>query len=192
MNAQIKTFIERTLPILEPFTIKKEDGRSSHPLRHDHPDAVWLSVAGFSELSVFDQLSHYVKFIYKNRLLAEIYRPAAETMMHAGNDGVREEIANAVHTAGQELVEKKTVSASTMAAIQQPLRSVKEDGFRGMGNLFWKTCIDEGVTPREFEQRGMIPRPDSLESFMAILKLGFNPEGAGDTRAALSLTSAVR
>ena len=29
----------------------------------------------------------------------------------------------------------------------------------------------------------MIPRPDSLESFMAILKMGFNPEGAAGIQA---------
>ena len=28
LNAQMKAFIERTLPILEPFLIKKEDGQN--------------------------------------------------------------------------------------------------------------------------------------------------------------------
>ncbi len=185
VNAQIKTFIERTLPILEPFIIKKENGRSGHPLRHEHPDAVWLSVAGFSEMSVFDQLSQYVNFIYKKRLLAEIYRPAAETMMQTGNDTVRAQIAQAVQAAGIEIIQTGKVAAETIAAIQQPLRTSEQEGFGGLGNLFWQTCIDAGVTPREFEEKGMIPRPDSLDSFLAILSLGFNPEGAGDTRAVI-------
>jgi multimeric flavodoxin WrbA len=179
VNAQIKTFIERTLPIVEPFVIKKEDGRSSHPLRHKHPDAVWLSVAGFPEISVFDQLSQYVNFLYKGKLLAEIYRPAAETMMSTGKEDVRNRVGEAVQKAGRELVENKSVDAETLAKIHQPI-SEKSESFKGLANLFWKTCIAEGVTPKEFEKRGMIPRPDSLESFMAILKLGFNPEGTGD------------
>ena len=54
-----------------------------------------------------------------------------------------------------------------------------------MGNLFWKTCIDEGVTPKEFKEKGMAPRPDSIESFMMILPMGFNSEKAGDTKATL-------
>jgi multimeric flavodoxin WrbA len=182
VNAQIKTFIERTLPIVEPFVIKKEDGRSSHPLRHKHPDAVWLSVAGFPEMSVFDQLSQYVNFLYKGKLLAEIYRPAAETMMSTGKEDVRNRVGEAVQKAGRELVENKSVDAETLAKIHQPI-SEKSESFKGLANLFWKTCIAEGVTPKEFEKRGMIPRPDSLESFMAILKLGFNPEGAGDIQA---------
>jgi len=183
INAQLKTFIERTLPILEPFLIKKENGKTSHPLRYPHPDAVCVSVAGFPEISVFDQLSHYVRFLYKDKLLAEIYRPAAETMLGYGKEDVRNDIALGVQQAGKELVESKSVSPKTLEVIQQPVFSASEGGFHGLGNLFWKTCIEDGVTPKEFEKKGMIPRPDSLESFMAILKLGFNPQGAGDTQA---------
>lgn len=184
VNAQIKTFIERTLPMLEPFIIKREDGRSSHPLRWEHPDAVWVSVAGFSELSVFDELSHYVRFVYKNKLLAEIYRPGAETLMNTGREDIRDSITEAVQNAGKELVNNKMVSEGTMTQIHQPVTS-KSESFKGLANLFWKTCIEEGVTPKEFEKKGMIPRPDSLESFMAILKMGFNPEGAGDLNAVM-------
>jgi putative sterol carrier protein len=54
-----------------------------------------------------------------------------------------------------------------------------------IGNLYWKTCIDEGVTPKEFAKRGLIPRPDSIEAFMMILPMGFNSEAAGDTSATL-------
>ena len=54
-----------------------------------------------------------------------------------------------------------------------------------VGNLFWKTCIAEGVTPKEFAEKGMVPRPDSIESFMMILDIGFNPDKAGDTQATL-------
>jgi len=185
LNAEMKAFIERTLPILEPFLIKKEDGKTSHPLRYPHPDAVWVSVAGFPELSVFDQLSHYVKFMFKHRLLAEIYRPAAETMMGRGREIVRDDIAKGVQQAGKELVETRSVEQDTLGIIQQPIFSSEEGGFHGLGNLFWKTCIAEGVTPKEFEKKGMIPRPDSLESFMAILKMGFNPEGATGINATM-------
>ena len=184
LNAQMKAFIERTLPILEPFVIKKEDGRSSHPLRYQHPDVVCISVAGFSELGVFDQLSQYINFLFKNRLLAEIYRPGAESMMNPGREDIRNRIAEAMQKAGREIVETKSVSDSTMAQIQQPI-TVASDAFKGLINLFWKTCIAEGVTPKEFEKKGMIPRPDSLESFMAILKLGFNPEAAAEIQAVM-------
>ena len=32
------------------------------------------------------------------------------------------------------------------------------------GNLFWKACIAEGVTPKEFGEKGLALRPDSIET----------------------------
>ena len=31
----------------------------------------------------------------------------------------------------------------------------------------------------------MVPRPDSIETFLLIMPMGFNPEAAGDTRAVI-------
>jgi putative sterol carrier protein len=50
-------------------------------------------------------------------------------------------------------------------------------------NIFWRTCIDEGVNPKEFVAKGMVPRPDSIETFATIMKMAFNPDKAGDTKA---------
>jgi len=48
VNAAMKTFIERTLPILEPFFMQN-NGRTYHPLRHKHPEVAFLSFAGFPD-----------------------------------------------------------------------------------------------------------------------------------------------
>ena len=56
---------------------------------------------------------------------------------------------------------------------------------REAANVFWKTCIAEGLTPKSFEQKGIIPRPDSIETYMAIMSLGFNPKTAADTKAVM-------
>lgn len=183
LNAQMKAFIERTLPVLQPF-FEQRDGKTRHPLRHKVPAAVTVSVAGFPEDSVFDQLSHYMRFMFKDRLWAEIYRAGAESLMMGAKKDVREKIANAVQQAGRELVTQKAVTTETLTQIKQPL--IKDKGsFREMGNLFWKTCIAEGVTPREFEKKGLFPRPDSIASFMALLKMGFNPAEAKDISAVM-------
>jgi multimeric flavodoxin WrbA len=84
MNATLKAFIERTLPVLEPF-IQDKKGVSYHPLRLRHPAVVVLSVAGFSEMLVFDQLSNHMRFMYNKGLIAEIYRPAAEAFVLGPN-----------------------------------------------------------------------------------------------------------
>jgi hypothetical protein len=54
-----------------------------------------------------------------------------------------------------------------------------------MGNLIWKTCIAEGLTPKEFAEKGLAPRPDSIETFMAIMPMGFNPHAAGGFKAVI-------
>ena len=54
-----------------------------------------------------------------------------------------------------------------------------------MGNIFWKTCIAEGVTPKEFQEKNMIPRPDSLESFILLFSFGLNSEVVGEGKVYL-------
>ena len=81
VNATMKAFIERTLPILQPF-FEESGEATNHPFRHKFPKAVVLSVAGFPEMSVFDQLSSWARFLFgmSESLVAEIYRPAAESI----------------------------------------------------------------------------------------------------------------
>ena len=76
------------------------------------------------------------------------------------------------------------ISKETMERITRPIVD-NFDTMANMANVFWKTCIREGLTPKEFHQRNLIPRPDSIETFMMIMPMGFNSERAGDTRAVL-------
>jgi multimeric flavodoxin WrbA/putative sterol carrier protein len=185
LNAAMKTFIERTLPVLEPFFLE-EDTRTHHPLRKKHPMVVFLSVAGFPEDEIFSQLSAWVQFVYgrAGAVVAEIYRPAAETMVGAFFKNKANDILAATTQAGKEIVESMQIQPETMKRIKQVVVEDKKM-FHVIGNLFWKTCIAEGVTPKEFAQRGLIPRPDSIESFMMILQMGFNAEKAEDTIATI-------
>lgn len=182
VNAAMKAFIERTLPILEPlFELHGE--RTRHPLRHRHPAVAMLSVAGFPEDAVFDQLSSWANFIFRPILAAEIYRPFAEGLTLPAFAEKSKEILAAVTQAGRELVESKKVAPQTLARIKQPIAD--RSAVQKMVNLMWKTCLAEGVTPKELKEKRLIPRPDSLEAFMTTLKMGFDPDGAGDARVVL-------
>jgi hypothetical protein len=189
INAEMKAFIERTLPILEPFFLNR-DGQTHHPLRREHPKLCFLSVAGFPEDSVFDQLSSWVNFIYGGRngsagpLVAEIYRPMAEALSGPVFREKAAEILEAAREAGREIVESLRVRPETMERIRQPLTD-DPGRFLKMGDLMWKTCIAESVTPKEFGEKGLIPRPDSIETFLMIMPMGFNPEAAGETQATI-------
>jgi multimeric flavodoxin WrbA/putative sterol carrier protein len=187
VNSEMKAFIERTLPVLEPFFIAK-DGRTFHPLRHRAPKVVLLSVAGFPEDSVFDQLSSWVNFIFgsnsihENALVAEIYRPMAEALTIPYFQEKAADILDATRQAGREIVTSLTVSEETMARIKQPMVE-NPAAFLELGNLMWQTCIAEGITPREFGKQGVMPRPDSIDSCIKMMKLGFNSGSANGLEA---------
>ncbi len=185
VNATMKIFLERTFPICEPFLLKRE-GRWVHPLRGKHPAAVVLSVGGFPEMSAFGALSHYAKFLFEEqeegRLWAEIYRPGAEYMLETVDK--KKDILDATRQAGREIVEAHSVSPKTLSRIEQPI-SDNFSAFAEVSNCMWRTCIAEGITRKKFTTEGMMPRPDSIETYMLVMSVGFNPEGAGDTKAIL-------
>ena len=69
-----------------------------------------------------------------------------------------------------------------MARVKQPM--VEDPAtFLELGNMMWKTCIAEGITPKEFGQRGLIPRPDSINSYIELMKLGFNTDATNGLNA---------
>lgn len=185
VNATMKAFIERTFPICEPFLMQWE-GRWVHPHRRKHPASVVLAVCGFPEMSAFTALTHYVKFLFeqgeKGDLWAEIYRPAAEYMIQAIDK--QKDILDATRQAGRELVQTQRVSPQTLARIEQPLADSVSD-FAKISNCMWSTCIAEGITRKKFVEEGRMPRPDSIETYMLLMPMGFNPEGARDTRTVL-------
>ncbi|MBN1102148.1 MAG: flavodoxin family protein [Deltaproteobacteria bacterium] len=163
VNAKLKAFIERTLPVLQPFFVQVK-GHTAHPFREKPPKAVFLSVAGFPEMEIFQLLSSWVRFIFgaMGGLVAEIYRPGAEMLTTPQLREKASGILDATAQAGREIVESMSVSAETMARVTQDIVEDK-DVFFQMGNLMWKTCIAEGISPREFREKGLIPRPDSPE-----------------------------
>jgi putative sterol carrier protein len=143
-----------------------------------------LSVCGFLEESAFEGLSQYMNFMFHSpKPVAEIYRPASQPMTQPVFKGKLDDILDATRQAGRELVESMAISPQTMARIKQPLDDVQS--VRDIANVFWKTCIAEGIIPKTFEQKGVVPRPDSIETYMAIMSLGFNSKAAADTKAVL-------
>ena len=185
MNGAMSTFRERTLPAIQPFFEQGDDGKAFHPLRNKVPAAVWLSVCGLPDESEFDTLSDYLNHTrHKDEtLVAEIYRTAAETMTNPFFEEKTSDILGATIEAGRELVETMKISPKTMARIKQPLSDPKV--FAEMANVFWKTCITEGVTPKKFKEKKMVPRPDSLETFMFLSPFGLNSKAAGDRKVNL-------
>lgn len=185
LNAALKAFIERTLPLLQPF-FRQFEGKTYHPMRSKHPKVVFLSVAGFPDLEVFEPLSAWVRYVFgkSNNLIAEIYRPMAEAMPFATTLEQSKDVLDAVRQAGHEIVNHSKMLPETRKRIQQPLMENNQDFF-DISNLMWKTCIAEGLTPEALDKKGLFLRPDSIETFLIIMKMGFNASAAADTRAVI-------
>lgn len=185
LNASLKAFIERTLPLLQPF-FRQFEGKTFHPLRSKHPKVVFLSVAGFPEPHIFDPLSAWVRYVFGKggNLIAEIYRPMAEALPFAANREKSADILDAVCQAGHEIVTHSKILPETLKRVQQPLMENPQDFF-DIGNLMWKTCIAEGLTPDALDRKGLALRPDSVKTFLIIMKMGFNAPAAADIRAVI-------
>jgi hypothetical protein len=188
MNAALKVFIERTLPAAQPF-FEIHNGRMFHPLRHKIPAVVLLSVAGMPDEGHFKALSAHANYLFAGpgrQLAAEIYRPAAEILTNPFFREKSKEILDATKQAGRELANSMKISPETMAGITQPI--IDAESFAEKANLFWKSCIAEKMTPKEFGEKKMIPRPDSLDSFMLFLPLGLNCKAACDRKVILQFS----
>jgi multimeric flavodoxin WrbA/putative sterol carrier protein len=182
LNANLKAFIERTLPMVQPFFVES-DGVTSHPLRKEPPRIVALSVAGFPEESVFEQLTSYMNYLFRDRLVAEIYRAGAEGMARMLDSPAVQDVIDATIQGGRELARSRSISPETLARIKQPLGDFET--MSPLGNLYWKTLIAEGLTPREAEKKGVVPRADSIETYLLVMKAGFNRKKAGDFAATI-------
>jgi putative sterol carrier protein len=184
MNAVMHVFRERMLPISLPFS-ERRDGNRVFSMRHRLPPTVWLSVCALPEQSEFNVLSD---FLHRTRhpdlsIVAEIYRTSSEALRHPAFKKTLDDILEATKQAGHELVRSMKVSPVTLGRITQPLMDPESLGI--IGNLTCKTCVAEKVTLKEFFAKGMTPRPDSIEAFMAYSVLGLNAEAVGDKRVVL-------
>lgn len=74
----------------------------------------------------------------------------------------QKDILDATTQAGRELVETHRVSQESLSRIEQPLTDNISD-FAKIANCVWKTCIAEGITKKQFADKDMTPRPDSIE-----------------------------
>jgi len=129
VNSEMKAFIERTLPALEPFFLST-DSRTYHPLRSQVPKVVMLSVAGFPENSVFDLLSSWANFLFgrdsahENTLVAEIYRTMSSALTNPYFQEKAAVVLEATRQAGREIVTSSAVAEETLAQITQMLSEV--------------------------------------------------------------------
>ncbi|MEW6659262.1 MAG: flavodoxin family protein [Thermodesulfobacteriota bacterium] len=136
MNARMKSFIERTLPMLEPF-LTDRGNRTGHPFRVARvPRIAVLSVCGFPEQYNFEALSLNMRLIFGPHLVAEIYRHSSEFLTMPPLQLQVGMVLDAALLAGEEVVRRGKVSQETMQALTQDL--APREALIQLANQYWQ------------------------------------------------------
>jgi multimeric flavodoxin WrbA len=158
--ALMKKYIERTLPMIQPFLITREDGKTTHPHRKEYKDTkniVIIGVCGFPEVAHFGAFSanfHYISNAggdHGYNIVAEIYRPLSEVLNNPFYQAETDRILKLAQTAGYDVVKKGFIDASVINEIAD-VRLNKKEVFE-MANLAWEACIKDSMTMGEFQEK---------------------------------------
>lgn len=135
MNACMKSFIDRTLPMFDPLAAPDASG---HPgLRFGRmPRLVVLSVCAACEQNTFSLLSQYMQTVFTPFLAAEIYRHSSESMDIPNFQPQVEVILQAAAQAGAEFVRTGRIQEATMQALTQDL--APPEVLQQMSKKFWQ------------------------------------------------------
>ncbi len=141
MNARMKMFIERTLPMVDPM-FQDRGQRTGHTFRFERvPRVAVVSVCGFPEPEHFRALSLNMQMIFKDLLVAEIYRHTSEALPAPPLAAKEQEVLAAVSRAGEELVREGKVSPETLAAATQDL--APRELIIQMANEEWRRALGQ-------------------------------------------------
>jgi NAD(P)H-dependent FMN reductase len=134
VNARMKLFMERTLPMMDPLAAMPEAGGVPHRFEN-MPRVVTLSVCGYWEQVAFEALSLTWRLNMGGDLIAEIYRHSSEFLSMPEFQPQVQAILDAVAQAGEEVVRQGQVTPATMAALTQDLAPA--DTLARLSREFW-------------------------------------------------------
>ncbi|UMZ73812.1 flavodoxin family protein [Natranaerofaba carboxydovora] len=147
ITAILKLFLERLIPMAEPFFEKDQEGECVHPKRYDKsPKIVVVSNSGFPELSHFQVLELLFKRVARNfgtEVVGEIYRGAGE-LLKVEHPMLKEQMTKykeLLQNAGKELVNENKILDKTQAELNKPL--IPHDEYIKMANKYWNKKVNE-------------------------------------------------
>lgn len=152
MSGQMKIFIDRMIPVMEPFFVEK-NGKMSHPRRREKPwKVILISNEGFMEKSHFDLLVSQMNVMASHwgdgeGLDEVILRTSGEVMKYPMLESKMNEIYDALEKAGAEFVLDGKIKTETLNIIEQPLKNISLEQNIEKGNLMWKKAIKEKCFP---------------------------------------------
>lgn len=146
VSGLMKNFMDRLIPLAEPFFAKDARGECRHVLRSPkRPKMMVISNSGFPEESHFAVLKllfRRVALNFQAELAGEIYRPAGE-LLSVDNILLKPILArykSHLRDAGAEFVKAGRLSEKTMASLAKPL--VPETLYISGANKSFKQALD--------------------------------------------------
>ncbi|MBC7085102.1 MAG: flavodoxin family protein [Methanomethylovorans sp.] len=145
INGPMKNFIDRTIPVLDPFVELRAD-RCRHPRRGVSKDRkmVLISNCGFWEMENFDSLLAHMQAICKNasfEFAGALLRPHGESMQIMIQMGMPiDDIFEAAKDAGRQLVNEGRISQKTLDIVGREL--LPRDMFIEKVNQYCKEVLD--------------------------------------------------
>lgn len=150
MTARLKKVMERTLPLLKPYIVRRGE-HYTHPPRYDNLPArtLLLSNCGFPERHHFTALLEHFKCLHQacpDSFAGAIFCTAGEFLKYAPPGSVSWYIG-AVKQAGQELVQHGRILPETRVVLEKDL--VPLEVFLPVANSSWHV---EGEMPPSIEE----------------------------------------
>jgi hypothetical protein len=192
MTAFMKLFLERRLPLVQPYLIESE-GVTTHPSRFPEKRAekmVLISVCGFPEVEHFGALVETFRLLAcagKKRLAGVLLRPGSESMLFVDKLGKKgKEVLNGFYRAGQEIVEKGEVSKEVEEIVSQEWTKNRR-GFQEQANLFWTIRQEHAERTRQGEEKRTFEEAiqDDIRIILGVMAVSFKREVAGDLIATI-------
>ncbi|MDD5529731.1 MAG: flavodoxin family protein [bacterium] len=141
----MKNFMDRLIPVLDPYFKKDENGECRHTNRYNKsPKIVVISNSGFPEQSHFQVLQLLFRRIAKNmqsEVIGEIYRGGGPIL---GNKMLLltpfiHNYKKCLHKAGKEIVENLKLSDETIQKLEKPI--IPDEQYISGANKSWDKTL---------------------------------------------------
>ncbi|MDY7079209.1 MAG: NAD(P)H-dependent oxidoreductase [Chloroflexota bacterium] len=192
VTAQMKTFMDRHIPMLDPHIIER-DGQYIHPMRYEGEwpkKVVLISNCGFPERHHFSALEETFRIFTSDpdsEMIATILCPSGELLKQSAVKESLRWYIEAARQAGREVVEQGRIAPETQEVLNKPLANAA--AYSRMANAYWDGVIvrPEGKAGLKGDEPGtLLPPPaarDTMRDIVAGMALVFNPKAAGDLQA---------
>jgi len=142
----MKTFLDRMMPILDPHLVKMENGYIGHIKKYDkYPKLGVIATGGFPDQYFSEFVSQYFNRIavdLYSKVLFEIYKGQAVLLKAADKIGLGsllDEYKQNVRMAAKEIVEDMKISKVTAQKLDQPF--IPEEVYIEQMNKYWDSRI---------------------------------------------------